>query len=61
MRIWKWIGDFFLFRWVVGEYDRMEKHESDHKNDAPHGFSYDFRSYDDFHEEQDDYDMFDDF
>lgn len=94
MRIWNYIGEFFLFRWLFGKLHHKEDYESELKsnarrtfmsdstedNEAPdswssgyyHGYSsrniydsYDYdrlnQSIDDFHEEQDDYDMMDDF
>lgn len=65
MKFWNYIGEFFLFRWIFGKIQHTED------NDIPGGkpsnsygsneYDWDSQSYDDFHEEQDDYDMMDDF
>ena len=72
MKIWNYIGEFFLFRWLSGKYQHARK--IDEKNGMSrdyHGYSSeswggnkydrDDRTDSDFHEEEDDYDMMDDF
>ena len=68
MRFLNYIGEFFLFRWLFGKLPQAAD------RDTPIRKSSEFlgylsksdglchsESYDDFHEEQDDYDMMDDF
>lgn len=49
MKLFRYIGEFFLFSWLFGKLQHTENSD------------WDSQSYDDFHEEQDDYDMMDDF
>ena len=72
MKIWNYMGELALFRWLSGKIRYTDN------NDSPIRKTSDFRefssnsygrnkydwgtqSYNDFHEEQDDYDMMDDF
>jgi len=92
MKFWNYIGEFFLFRWLLGKLHKTEKGVSNsnnrqqfmsdcvedndttvlRSNSCHYGQSYrnsydsnDYgwndQSFDDFHEEQDDYNMMDDF
>lgn len=88
MKFWNYIGEFFLFRWLLGKRQQKEGEESVadsnsrqslanddfEQNDIPvnrpsHYTSHNYhiddhdgwnnQSFDDFHEEQDDFDMMD--
>ena len=72
MRFWNYIGEFFLSRWLFGILQHTENnHNPARKSNNFHGNSsnsygsnkYDWnrQSYNEFHEEQDDYDLMDDF
>lgn len=83
MKIWNYIGEFFLFRWLWGRLQHAEnnnnrvrksrdfhRHSSDYFGSNKRYFSDSFdsnkynwesQSDNDFDEEQDDYDMMDDF
>lgn len=54
MSVWKYIGEFFLFRWLFGS---REHSDAGHNVTGNHGYS---QSYDDFLDEQEEYDMMDD-
>lgn len=67
MKFWKYVSEFFLLRWLFGVLGH-----SKNKHDAADSFRYaddddgrwneeGYQSYDDFLEEQEDYDMMDDF
>ncbi|MDE6268966.1 MAG: hypothetical protein K2M04_07795 [Muribaculaceae bacterium] len=68
MSILRYIGEFFLFRWIMGSGDRRhDSRPAPRPKDYPrynsssyHDYSSHRQSFDEFHEEQDDYDMFDD-
>lgn len=72
MKIWNYIGEFFLFRWLFDKLQSTENNDNTFRESSdPHGYSSnsygnykcdrESQSYNDFHEEQDDYDMVDDF
>lgn len=54
MSVWKYVGGFFLFRWLFGPRERSDAGRNVAGN---HGYS---QSYDDFLDEQEEYDMMDD-
>lgn len=72
MKFWNYIGESFLFRWLFNKLHNTEDNDApngkpsdyrgyssnSHSSNRYHGNS---QSYHDFHEEQDDYDMIDDF
>lgn len=74
MSMWKYIGEFMLFRWLFGNRDTDRQHDAgssssvDTNDFSPWRSNYDDYSADDsycssldnFHNEQDDYDMMDD-
>ncbi|MDE6652413.1 MAG: hypothetical protein K2K08_08420 [Paramuribaculum sp.] len=70
MGFWNFIGEIALFRWLFGEEDkkrndnkyRNQYHSSSSRYYEERDYSgWSNQSFDDFHEEQDDYDMMDDF
>lgn len=64
MKHWSLVGEFFLFRWLFGDYQREEGRGDlpTHRNDYYGRDKWrNYQSPDEFHEEQDDYDMMDDF
>ena len=72
MTFWRYIGEFFLFRWLFGKLQHTENnHNPVRKSSDFHRYSsnsngsskydWDRQSYNDFHEEQDDSYMMDDF
>ena len=72
MVFWNYIGELFLFRWLFGKPQHSENNHnpvrksSDFNWESSNSYGsnkYDWsrQSYNDFHEEQDDYDMMDDF
>lgn len=62
MSFWSFIGEFFLFRWLFGghPHDASRHDTSAHHPQPPLAEDYG-SSHDDFLDEQDDYDMMDDF
>lgn len=72
MKFWSYIGEFLLFRWLCGKLQHTENNDeivrksidshrySSNSYDS-HKYDWDNQSYNNFHEEQDDYDMMDDF
>lgn len=62
MRLWTYIREFYLFRWLLNKLNRSSKEQ---KDDSTYRYDSDNCGYnqlfDDFHEEQDDYDFMDDF
>lgn len=68
MSFWKIIGEIILFRWLFkSDGHREDKNDSTISDNSRYGQRCRFdpgdyhSSYDRFHEEQDDYDMMDDF
>ena len=72
MNLWNYIGEFFLFRWLFGKHQHTEcnitpkiksRNSRGYSSNSYDSNKYDWssQSYDDFHEEQDDYDIMDDF
>lgn len=69
MSIWNFIGKFFLFRWLfrLGKSNNIQENNCNNIiSDIDSGFRYGWnddydQSLNDFHEEQDDYNMMDDF
>jgi len=87
MKLWNYIGEFFLFRWLFGSHKHNKpgrdlsdtsssfgnkdiidvtdthsgfgRHENSYSRYDNHDYGYS-QSYDDFHDEQDEYDMMDD-
>lgn len=72
MKFWNYISEFISFRWLFGKLQHAENNDNPvGKSNDFHGsssnsygsniYDWDSQSYNDFHEEQDDYDMMDDF
>lgn len=66
MSFWDFIGEFFLFRWLFCDSRQRDEHDNvsesrDYYDDHDYDYGRNHQSFDDFHEEQDDYDMMDDF
>ena len=72
MRLFRYIGEFFLFRWLFGKIQYTDNNDSPtSKTSDSRALSSNFydtikydlgsQSFNGFHEEQDDYDMMDDF
>lgn len=72
MKLFSYIGDYFLLHWLFGKVQHTENNdEIVRKSIDSHGYSsnsydshkydWDNQSYNNLHEEQDDYDMMDDF
>lgn len=70
MSFLRYFSEFFLFRWIMGSGNRRhdsrpaptpERHSRyDTSRPSCHDYGRQQQSFDEFHEEQDDYDMFDD-
>ncbi|MDE5595652.1 MAG: hypothetical protein K2I89_08790 [Muribaculaceae bacterium] len=72
MKFWNFIGEFFLLRWLFGKVeainDNLKDSESCRYNHnlssrnyyCDNDYDWNNQSYNDFHDEQDDYDMMDD-
>lgn len=59
MKIWNYIGEFFLFRWLLGSHNHNEaKLGNDCSRYDPQDYDYS-QSYNDFHDEYDEYDDYD--
>ncbi|MDE6321964.1 MAG: hypothetical protein K2L93_06645 [Muribaculaceae bacterium] len=66
MSLWNFIGEVFLFRWLWGEVNRKSQDSSvADLTLLDHDYTDDYHEHDhlldDFYEEQDDYDMMEDF
>ena len=71
MSIWNFIGELAFFRWLFGENQEKDNNAPKKKSTYSHKYSSNSnrssqsdcrcQSCNDFHEEQDDYDMMDDF
>ena len=71
MKFWNFIGELAFFRWLFGDDKEANDNDPKRKSINTHMYSsnsyrssrsdWKHQSFNDFHEEQDDYDMMDDF